>query len=471
MKRCLLFLTTMLFFSIAQSQNLPRALIITGNGNIPNQLENYPPWTHEFHNDKIMEILKDVAAVDTGANLADLNERNLRRYALVISNSLFLTPSPQQLDALHNFVKTGKSYFTIHCGLLSGMNWAHYQDFIGGNFIGGPSTVPERFRVITSNSEFWGYPLAFKKITTNPISKTVADFDAKDELYYFEPSTKHINIIARAENHPVMWWNGVGKGKVMCLTLGHDLAAKENAGYQELLRNGVRWLTGAPLINSAPVSPVSDRVKTYTDFLKLAELSDLPLKNTNSIKIDSDSSKFILKQNHLKNFDLSLTGKGGPGRFTVKIKNKAGITTSRTFNIDVVSDGKGNLASYFGNKVTATASENASPVLNAANLIDGDSLSRWSSVRCEEAFVLLDLQKKYDISKIQIFWEAAYAKHVEILASVDEKSWNTVYKNMNGNGQLQEAAVTTTARYLKFILKDKPKGQRGFSIYELRVFK
>src|SRR5687768_7548486 len=127
---------------VGQSQ--PRVLIITGNGNSTFANEKYPPWIHEFQNDKVVAILKDNmdVEIDVYEDLTILTRDKLRSYDLIISNSIFLTPTKNQLDAVHEFVSQGKSFLTLHAGILSFLNWDRYAEFTGGLFIGGPSSEP-----------------------------------------------------------------------------------------------------------------------------------------------------------------------------------------------------------------------------------------------------------------------------------------------------------------------------------------
>lgn len=235
----------------AQAEALPKALILTGNGNSLDHDQDYPPWMHEFQNEKVVAILEGLVEVDISEDLSVLNNANLKKYDLIISNSLFLMPSRPQLAALKKFITSGKSLLTLHSGLLSFLNADYYEDMMGGIFIGGPSTEPESFKVVTENNEFWGHEYSFRKTQRHPVSIAVEDFTARDELYYFQPNTPDLKVIARAENHPVMWEHTWKKGRVMNLILGHDLLAKNNAGYQALLKNGVLWLTGYPLQNDS----------------------------------------------------------------------------------------------------------------------------------------------------------------------------------------------------------------------------
>ncbi len=42
-----------------------------------------------------------------------------------------------------------------------------------------------------------------------------------------------------------MVWTVAGKGRIVCITLGHDGASHELPAYRTLLRNAVAWARGA----------------------------------------------------------------------------------------------------------------------------------------------------------------------------------------------------------------------------------
>ena len=70
-----------IIFSIkANCQPLPKALIITGNGNVPTYKNGYPPWIHEFQNEKVVDILRGVATVDVSDDLNMLQADRLKHY-------------------------------------------------------------------------------------------------------------------------------------------------------------------------------------------------------------------------------------------------------------------------------------------------------------------------------------------------------------------------------------------------------
>ncbi len=457
----------------SHAQKLPRALIITGNGNVPAYKDGYPPWTHEFQNEKVVDILKNTLSVDVTENLNVLNAHKLQQYDLVISNSLFLEPTGEQLNALHAFVAGGKAYMTIHCGILSLLNWNKYQDFIGAIFIGGPSTVPSVFNVSTTNSEFWGYEYKFRKQSEHPVSRAVADFEIRDELYYIEPTSKDLHVIARAENHPVMWWHPVGKGKVMCLTLGHDEAAKNSPGYQALLKAGVQWLTGTPLIIGNSPGVVSTRFKNYDDFLLLESGTDKDGSESVEFRVTKNENPDVLNAEGLRNGSVrvTLSGKTGKAKFTVMANTSNGLSSERSFEFDVVRDGTGNIATYYGNEAVSSSNENSSAVFMAANVLDGDHTTRWSSAPTETAWISIDLKKFYSIRKLVLHWEASFASAYNIEGSTDGKSWTKIKEVPEGDGERDILDVTTSEiRFIRINMARRAPGKWGYSLYEIEVF-
>src|SRR5690606_33617697 len=214
------------------------------------------------------------------------------------------------------------------------------------------------------------------------------------ELYHIEPSTRDFHVIARAENFPVMWWHPVGKGKVMSFTLGHDEAAKNNPGYQSLLRFGVQWLTGVPIILGEQPNPVSTRNLVYKNFMALSvSTPGGPDGATFSIARNTNPEIFTAEVTAKGEETLRLTGKLGEGKFVVSVMDAKGYSSSKEFSVRVVQDGEGNIASYHGNTAVASSFENKSPVFYATNVIDDDVATRWGSAPADTISVEVDLQK------------------------------------------------------------------------------
>ena len=471
----ILLLSTILTFltTVCECQKLPKTLILTGNGNVPSYKNGYPPWIHEFHNEKVIEILKNITTVDVATDLSVLRADRLQQYDLIISNSLFLTPDKEQLNALYQFVSNGKSYLTIHCGILSLLNWDRYEEFIGGIFIGGPSSVPAQFNVSTSNTMFWGYEYVFRKEPQHPVSIVTDDFVIKDELYHFQPSTRDFYVIARAENLPVMWWHPVGKGKVMSLTLGHDEEAKKNPGYQNLLKHGVQWLIGMPLIYGEQPKIVSNRQATYEHLMTLRATSNLddPKSIRFNIKENTSPEIYTIESSHEGTVNLKLKGKTGNGQFIVSAMESNGLSSSRAFDISVVQDGTGNIASYHGNTATSSSSENMSGMFDAKNILDNDSSSRWSSAAADSAWVVIDLQKNYSVRKLVLEWESSFATAYDIKGSKDGKTWASLASVSDGDGQTDTVEFSPAqVRYIRINGTKRFNSRWGYSLYEVKIY-
>lgn len=464
----------LLFFLVLQSysQQKPKILILTGNGNVPEHKTQYPPWIHEFQNDLVSDIIGRDFDIEITEDLSVLNADQLKIYDAIVSNSIFLTPSETQLNALYDFVAQGKSFLSMHCGILSFLNWSRYEEFMGGIFIGGPSDEPTTFKVYTTNSEFWGYSYSFRKQEEHPISAVTEDFFTTDELYYFQPGIRDFHVIARAENHPIMWWHPLGKGKVMSLTLGHDTAAKSNGGYQNLLINGLRWLTGVPLIHTPTLTPISTRILDYQKVLPVNAMIH-GVENTVVYTIEAIEHPELFKASidTIGNLSLTLSGNSGNSHLTVSASNKDGYQGIKNLPIEIVKDGQGNIAAYYGNMVNASSKENESALFRAENIIDNDLTTRWSSSRVDTASVMLDLTKDYEFSRVNIHWEAAYASGYSLEGSRDGKKWFRIVEERQGDGGTDEHIFKKcTARFVRIQCNQKALNRWGYSIYELEIF-
>lgn len=467
----LIVLTGIQFYG--KGNTVPKGLLLTGNGNIPSILTSYPPWTHEFQNEMVLEIIKGIIDIDTTCDLRVLNKSQLEKYDLIISNSLFLTPNKDQLNALYEFVAGGKSFLSLHCGILSFLNWEKYEEFMGGIFIGGPSTEHAKFKVYTSNNEFWGYPYSFRNTEEHPVSAVVEDFETEDELYYFQPSTAAFYVIARAENHPVMWWHPLHKGKVMSLTLGHDSIAKSAEGYRQLLTNGIMWLTGYPLIREYKSNPVSTRQLYFKPFLSLDSLTCFGKHSSIRYEIIHSSPADLFKTKLEKNTNLNVvfSGKTGSGFVSIAATTDFGRSSKKIFSFNVVKDGIGNVAAYHGNTIAVSSMENESGLFKAENMLDGDSTTRWSSAACDTAWFQLDLKRIYNINQINVYWEAAYASQYQVLGSANGNEWILLDKETEGNGNLDSISFNPTQiRYIKLLATRRAVGKWGYSILDIGVF-
>ena len=163
---------------------------------------------------------------------------------------------------------------------------------------------------------------------------------------------------------------------------------------------------------------------------------------------------------------------------TIKaIAFKQGMIASDVAEAVYVIDGNGenpnpgelsdeNLAK--GKETAQSGSE--SEAMDAKNAVDGDAGTRWSSNFADDAWISVDLGKNYNIGKVVLKWEEAYAAAYDILVSADGENWNKVYSANEGKGG--EETITfpvCEARYVK-LQGSKRALPYGYSLWEMEVY-
>lgn len=452
----------------------PRVLVLTGSGPTLPHAQQYPPWVHAFQNEEVVRILEDSVQVDVTDDLSVLEDARLAPYDVVISNSLFLTPSESQLQALRRLVTGGRALLTLHCGILSFLNADFYEDMIGGIFIGGPATEPERFRVVTENMEFWYYGYAFRPTARHPVSAATDDFEATDELYHFQPSDRDLQVIARAENRPVMWERRWGQGRVMSLVLGHDLAAKRNPGYRALLRNGVRWLTGYPVVEPLPDLRIDADAGPQEGVHALASRSatrdGVPLTfSLEAVEGDDVLAAYVDPHGRL---DLEPTGREGVARVRIGVHGADGRRTTVEFGVAVDAQPRGDLARYYGVRARVSSVEARDDVKDPAHLVDGDPSTRWASASVDPSWAMVDLGRTRAFNTVALHWDQAFAAEYRIQVADDpDTGWRTVASVRGGDGGRDEVRFDTVqARYVRMLGERRADPQWGHSLHELAVY-
>ncbi|MGW5353887.1 discoidin domain-containing protein [Streptomyces sp. NPDC004031] len=123
-----------------------------------------------------------------------------------------------------------------------------------------------------------------------------------------------------------------------------------------------------------------------------------------------------------------------------------------------------------GANAKATASYQDGTYL-AANAIDGNSSSRWSSDHSNDpnAWLQVDLGAEYAVTTARLDWEAAYGKAYKIQVSDDGSHWTDAYSTTTGQGGSETATVNRNARYVR-MQGVTPATQYGYSLYEFAVY-
>ena len=120
-----------------------------------------------------------------------------------------------------------------------------------------------------------------------------------------------------------------------------------------------------------------------------------------------------------------------------------------------------------GRPATASSVENGGTP--AANAVDGNPGTRWSSAFSDPQWIQVDLGQTAAIDQVTLTWEAAYARSFQIQTSPDGSAWTTVYSTTTGTGGTQTLAVTGSGRYVRMNGTARATGW-GYSLWEFQVF-
>ena len=122
--------------------------------------------------------------------------------------------------------------------------------------------------------------------------------------------------------------------------------------------------------------------------------------------------------------------------------------------------------------VTVTSTESAG--LIGENAVDGSMSTRWSSAFSEPHSISVDLGDIYDLDRVVIHWEGAYAVAYDVEISTDGIQWTVANSVNTGNGVEDVVSLTgNTGRYVRIQCLQRVfigGTQYGFSIYELEVY-
>jgi beta-glucosidase len=118
---------------------------------------------------------------------------------------------------------------------------------------------------------------------------------------------------------------------------------------------------------------------------------------------------------------------------------------------------------------TATASSTENAGFPAANAVDGNTGTRWSSAFSDPQWLEVDLCSSRAICQVTLTWETAYAKAFQIQVSPDGSAWTTIYSVTTGTGGTQTLPVSGTGRYIRTYGTARAT-QYGYSLWEFGVF-
>ncbi|HEX8530241.1 MAG TPA: discoidin domain-containing protein, partial [Cytophagales bacterium] len=155
---------------------------------------------------------------------------------------------------------------------------------------------------------------------------------------------------------------------------------------------------------------------------------------------------------------------------TVRAKDAAGNASAASTALTVTTATGTTSPNLALNKTTATSStENTS--LTGAQAVDGSGTTRWASVQgVDPQWLQVDLGASYNINRVVLNWEAAYASGYSIQVSADGTSWTNLYSTTTGNGATDDlTGLSGTGRYVRVYGTTRATAW-GYSLWEMEVY-
>ncbi|MFE5138614.1 discoidin domain-containing protein [Streptomyces fagopyri] len=118
---------------------------------------------------------------------------------------------------------------------------------------------------------------------------------------------------------------------------------------------------------------------------------------------------------------------------------------------------------------TATSSSDENGGTPAANAVDGNIATRWSSAASDAQWLQVDLGTAANLSKVVLNWETAYGKDYKIQVSDNGSSWTDIKSVTGGDGGTDTLDVAGHGRYVRMSGVTRAT-QYGYSLWEFQVF-
>jgi fibronectin type 3 domain-containing protein len=152
--------------------------------------------------------------------------------------------------------------------------------------------------------------------------------------------------------------------------------------------------------------------------------------------------------------------------YKVTASNATGTSASSAEASAKPTAASGSLLSQ-GQPATASSAENGS--FPAANAVDGNAGTRWSSAFSDPQWLEVDLGATRTLTQVALNWESAYAKAFQIQTSTDGTNWTTIYSTATGAGGAVTIPVSGSGRYVRMYGTQRAT-QYGYSLWEFQVF-
>jgi hypothetical protein len=124
-----------------------------------------------------------------------------------------------------------------------------------------------------------------------------------------------------------------------------------------------------------------------------------------------------------------------------------------------------------GCAVTASSTHTSDGNVVPANVVDGDTTTRWTSDYLDNQWITIDLGAIHQMTDIKLDWEAAAGKAYDLEVSTDGQTWTTVVTVTDNTqiGWLDYPGLNAQGRYVRMDGYTRLTSY-GFSVWEFQVF-
>jgi len=163
---------------------------------------------------------------------------------------------------------------------------------------------------------------------------------------------------------------------------------------------------------------------------------------------------------------INTTAGSTGGTISVKANNACGASASRTLSVSVIASNP-NIA--YNKSVTVSSIQGTG--YEGAKAVDANGTTRWASATANNQNFIVDLGATYNINRIKITWEAAYAKDYQIQVSTNNSTWTTIKEFWGKSSSAPDDYINlnSTARWLKVYCINRATTY-GFSIFEFEAY-
>ena len=106
---------------------------------------------------------------------------------------------------------------------------------------------------------------------------------------------------------------------------------------------------------------------------------------------------------------------------------------------------------------------------DAANAVDDDPSTRWSSAFSDPQWIYVDLGQPFILNSVRLSWEAAYAADFQIRSRTTRRTGRPLSSITDNTGGTNDLPISGTARYVR-VYGTRRGTEWGYSLWSFEVY-